>query len=37
MHDQIPFLDSFFDQISQAKLDVSDLILDHVAYQSASS
>jgi len=37
MHDQSPFLDSFFEQITQSKLDVSDLILDHVAYQATSS
>lgn len=37
MHDQTSFLDSFFEQISQSKLDVSNLILDHIAYQAATS
>lgn len=37
MHDQTPFLDSFFEQITKAKLDITNLSLDHVAYQAASS
>ena len=31
------FLDSFFEQIAQAELDIAGLILDHVAYQANSS
>lgn len=31
------FLDSFFDQIQKAGLDISDLPLDHIAYQASSS
>lgn len=31
------FLDSFFEQIQKAGLDISGLALDHVAYQASSS
>lgn len=35
--DTSTFLDSFFEQIALIGLDVSDLVLDHVAYQASSS
>lgn len=35
--DYIAFLDSFFDQIAKAGIDISELPLDHIAYQASSS
>ena len=32
-----PFLASFFEQIKKSKLDIKNLKLDHIAYQSSSS
>ena len=32
----IPFLDSFFDQIQKAGLDITGLPLDHIAYQAST-
>lgn len=37
MHNSTAFLDAFFSQIAQSGLDISNLILDHIAYQASSA
>lgn len=37
MNDFTSFLDSFFEQIHNSKLDISGLALDHLAYQASST
>jgi predicted metalloenzyme YecM len=37
MNDYSSFLDSFFDEIAKAGIDISNLKLDHIAYQASTS